>query len=98
MNEEKKITADEFIESLTGFEEIAIAKAFGDEVFNLAQNKETMFVRALVFVHFKREGSNDPEAKKQALSMTLKAAQSMFADEDDTAVQMESGEGETPAA
>lgn len=86
-----QISTEEMIESLTGFEEIAIAKAFGGEVFDLAQTKQTMFVRSLVFVHFKREGDDDKRAKEKAMGLTLGEAQGYFSDED-----IESGEGEPP--
>lgn len=84
------ITADEMIESLTGFEEIAIAKAFGGEVFDLAQTKQTTFLRALVFVQAKREGMKDSDAKQYALGLTLKDVNARFSDPE---VDVEAGEG-----
>lgn len=88
----EQISTEEFIESLTGYEEIAIAKAFGAELFVLAETKQTMFIRALVFIHVKRTGVKDDEAKKTVLGMSLKQAQSHFSDED-----LESGEDEPPS-
>lgn len=86
------ISTEEMIESLTGFEEIAIAKMFGAEVFDLANSKQTMFVRALVFVTFKRQDLDDKAAKDKVMGMTLGEVQGYFDDADP-----EAGEGEPPA-
>lgn len=79
-----RTTISEAIESLTGFEEIAIKKAFEDDVFALMNTgQETMAGRALIFIEKKREGLKDAEAKNAALSLTLKDVNAHFADEDE---------------
>jgi hypothetical protein len=45
-----ELTAEEVFDSLTGFDEIAIAQHFGRTVSDLAQSDASMFGRALVFV------------------------------------------------
>lgn len=92
-----KITADEMTESLTGFDEIAIEKAFGDVWETLANRRPSTFNRALIFVHFTREGQNANEARKAALTLTLGQTTSFFTDEDDDP-EDETGKDEQPPA
>lgn len=91
--EAQTITADEMIESLTGFEEIAIEKAFGAHLFALAEQNQTMMLRSLVFVDIKRGGANDKDAKAEAMGLTLKQVQGRFADAEDMEVSVDAGEG-----
>lgn len=65
-------TAEEAFDSLTGFDELAIAAQFGRTVTQLAEQDPTMFGRALVFVVKRRDGASDGEAKDAAFEMTLK--------------------------
>jgi hypothetical protein len=71
------------IESLTGFEEIGIAAHFGQEWSDLAEAKPAMFLRALVFTLHTRQGTTAPEAKTQALTLTLKQVNESFEDDDE---------------
>jgi hypothetical protein len=64
---EEKINAEEKIRSLNGFEEIAIAKAFGDRIEKLS---ETEMVRAIVFTLAIREGSERNAAFQYAMKMS----------------------------
>lgn len=75
-----RVDANEFIETLTGFDEIAIEKHFGSRWGTLAEQNPTMLLRALVFIEFRREGQSDPDAYKAALSLTLREAQDRFPD------------------
>lgn len=75
------MTAEEMFESLTGYEEVAISKAFGGEIGDLASAKPTMFLRAMVFAHINRSGASASEAKDQAMKMSLKEANGYFAEE-----------------
>lgn len=78
------ITVEEMVETLTGFDEIAIGKAFpGFDIYNDGDVQGVKALRALAFVQFRRGGANDPEAKDKALGLTLKAAKNMFIDEDE---------------
>lgn len=77
------ITIEEMTESLTGFDELAIAKHFGMEWMALGEAKPTSLSRALVFVHLRREGKKDGDAYQGAMSMTLREASEYFADAED---------------
>lgn len=88
-----QITAEEMANSLTGYDELAISKHFGGEVGDLAEHRQTTFIRALVFVDFTRQGKGAPEAKKAAMDLTLGQCNSYFSEVEDA----ESGEGETPS-
>lgn len=78
-----ELTSEEMVESLTGYEEIAIAKAFGSEVFDLAEHRPMTFLRACVFAHERRTGKNDADAKKAAMDLSIKATQEYFTEEPD---------------
>lgn len=77
------VTADEMFESLNGFDEIAIANAFGAEVTELAEKRPIGFVRALVFVDLRRKGSKDAEARSKALTMTVKEIETYFPEDEE---------------
>lgn len=79
---ETKVTVEEMIESLTGFEEIAIKKAFDSDIFNLLNTAPTTAGRALVFIDKKRSGLSDKDAKNEALEMRLKDVDDYFEDEE----------------
>lgn len=92
------IGAEEMTESLTGFEEIAVAKAFGRDISDLPG---TQPMRALVFVWHKRtDGVTDQVAYEKAMNLSLKESMGYFdmADADpmpDEPVS-ESGKGDAP--
>lgn len=94
------LTADEFFDSLTGYDEIAIGKAFGD--LESLREKPFTFLRALVFVDLKRQGNRDPEAKQAALELTIGALGEYFADDepevDPDDPDSESGKDDSPSA
>lgn len=75
-----QMTAEEILDSLTGFDEMAIKQHFGATVGELTKD-ETMLGRALVFVAKRREGLADDDARNAALGMALKAVTSFFAEE-----------------
>lgn len=79
-------SADEVFESLNGFDEIAIEKAFG-EVTSL-KDKPMMFLRALLFIETRREGKKDNEAKQVAMNATMKQLTDYFRGDED----LEAGE------
>ena len=87
-----EMTAEETLESLTGFDEIAIAKWF-DDIATLESNGGSMIGRALVFVTERRGGATDVDAHAAAMSMTLREVNDFFADEAD-----ESGKDGGPQA
>lgn len=63
-------TADEFFNSLVGFEEIAIAKAFGRGPLELMSTSKSQGLRALVFIEMRRAKRN-PDPEGAAKSMRL---------------------------
>jgi hypothetical protein len=86
---EQKVTGDEFLESMTGFEEIAVEKQFGTDVLGLAEHKATMFTRALVFVMQKRDGRADKDAYDAVMNMPLSEVQDHFAEPEDEVMPSE---------
>lgn len=80
-------SAGDFFLSLTGFDEIAITREFGEDISRLVPDKNGEgghpfgFLRALVFVHQRREGLKDREAYKAAQEIPIGDLQSYFSDE-----------------
>lgn len=72
-----QVPAEELFESLTGFDEIAITKAFKVELFDL-QEKPFLFMRAMAFILRRREGAKDAEAYQAAMEMTLGELTALF--------------------
>lgn len=79
-----EMTADEFFESLNGFDEIAVAKAFGDKPIALSKSDPMWFARSLVFVAKRREQLSDPDAKKYAMESTVKEINAFFREDEET--------------
>lgn len=77
-----RLTAEEAFDSLTGFDEIAIEKAFGQDVMVLAEDKQLTFTRALLFILRRRDGMSDAEAKTAVMNMPVGDVLDAF-DEDD---------------
>lgn len=75
---ESKLTAEEAFDTLTGFDEIAIAQHFGRNVGDLGVNDVSMFARALIFVFKRRDGATDDEARNAVLAMPLKECNAFF--------------------
>lgn len=98
MTDVEKINADELFESINGFEEIAVEKAFGSDPSEIAQaGKMVKFLRVLAFIQAKREGSNDMQAKQHAMSLPVKALTDLFIVNEDDDESDESGEAEEPS-
>lgn len=77
--------ATEFFNSLTGFEEIAVKRAFGVPISTLSGNKKAageplQFLRALVFAGERRQGRTDAEAFEAAQAMPLSDVMGYFPD------------------
>lgn len=75
-----KLTYNEHLELLTGFDEIAIEKWFGEDIDSL---RFTMKCRALLFTRNTRLGQQPKDAHKAAMSLTLKQVGDAFADDED---------------
>lgn len=84
------LSVSEMSESLTGFEEIAVSKAFGKEIGDLPG---TQPLRALVMVWHKRDGLDDSAAYQAAMNLSLKGCTGFF-DADD---EINDDQPETPA-
>lgn len=69
----------EFGDTLTGFDEVAIGKAFGANLDTLAAQGGLTGVRALIFVHRRREGDDDKTAKAFAMDSTRAEVAAYFA-------------------
>lgn len=95
-------TVEELADSLTGFDEIAIKKAFGAPFAVLAPNEKGQggdvfqFLRALVFVHRRRDGESDVTAYNSAQGMTTGEVNGYFADESAESGKDDSTTDETP--
>lgn len=63
--------------SLTGFDELAIKKAFGAELEQLMETGST-FLRALAFAVFRHEGQSDKDAYAAVMGMRLGDVNAMF--------------------
>lgn len=74
-------SADEVFESLNGFDEIAIERAFG-EITSL-KDRPMMFLRALLFIETRREGQKDAEAKQAAMNATMRELTDHFRSDED---------------
>lgn len=85
-----ELTATEMYKTLTGWDEIAIRKAFGANITDFTQKGATpnpmMFGRALVFVDVRRRtGVKDAEAYATAMGHTVLESSDYFADDPDDA-------------
>lgn len=83
-------TAEQVFDSVTGFDEIAIAQHFGRTVMELAEKDASMFGRSMVFVVKRREGASDDEARNAALALTFGEFEKFFAEPSEE----EAGKGE----
>lgn len=97
-------TVEEIADSLTGFDEIAIKKAFGAPFATLAPNENGVggdvfqFLRALVFTHRRREGDSDVAAYNTAQALTTGEINGYFAEESPESGKDSSTPAETPTS
>lgn len=75
-------SVEEMVESLNGFDEIAIERAFG-EVISLGKDKPMTLLRALVFTAHRREGLPDKDAKQAAMEATIRDLNDYFRPDED---------------
>ena len=85
-------TLNEILESMTGFDELAIDKHLGIDVFKIAASGEkALFLqRAMIFVNLRHSGVTDTDAYKQSMEMSVKQTQDYF--EADTDIDPEGDE------
>jgi hypothetical protein len=77
------LSAEEFMDSLTGFDEIGIQKVFGAKPIELGRKDRSGLMRGLYMIAQRREGLSEAEAKKAALGATLKEVGDFFPDAED---------------
>lgn len=87
---EARIDMEEMTRSLTGFDEIAIERAWGKAFNDLGG---TTLARALLFVAERRDGMKDADAYRAVMDLRLDALESRFEVADDEVVT----EGKAPA-
>lgn len=96
-----EVSLEEFLDSLTGYDEIAITQAFG-RVFAVLCEDPTMLARAAIFVHQRRGGQTDAQAKATALTMPMREVNGFFPDAeeeiDPTAPETPEGEDDSQPA
>jgi hypothetical protein len=71
----EKIDAEAFTRTLTGFDEIAVRKAFGASFDEL---EGTLNPRALLFIQYRRHDMKDFEAYKAAMEIMLGDLEQLF--------------------
>lgn len=76
------LDADALAKSINGFDQIAIRQMFRERLDQLAADG-TMFMRALLFVLARRDGSSDQDAFRVAMSLPLDDVVGRFADAGD---------------
>lgn len=79
MIERREVTATDVAKSINGYDELAIARAFGKDVDEL---RGTMAIRAVVFLQLRREGVKDAEAKRGCMELTVTELNEFFAEEE----------------
>lgn len=89
-----KITASEMLQTLTGFEELAIEKHMGVDPYADGERKPLKVMRALTFVNATRQGLDAVKARQQAMDMPMSQVQEQFADEEP---ELDPENPETPA-
>lgn len=94
MNEnDERPTLQETLDTITGFDEIAITQAFG-RYFAVLCEDPTMLARAGIFVDKRRRSEmNDAQAKEAAMSMTMGEVNRYFPDDE----EIDADAPETPA-
>lgn len=79
-----KINAEQVFNTLNGYEEIGIQKAFGTDIGTLATSGQNIQVmRALVFVVARRDGLTHADAEKRAMEIPFAELLEMFETEED---------------
>lgn len=76
---DERLGSRDVVNSLTGFDELAIERRFGRSIEDLAENTGTTFLRALLYiVEKRRDGNTEPEAWDAAQRTTFGDLQARF--------------------
>lgn len=76
-----QIPPGEFLMSLNGFDEIAIASHYGQKIGDMREADVITTGRALAFVHMRRQGQRDKEAHEASMTLTMREVVEYFAPE-----------------
>lgn len=79
----EKPTFREAVNSLNGFEEVAIEKRFSMDIYTEGEERPARGMRAVLYVLFKREGDDDSAAYHKAMSLRSEAMTEYFSAEPD---------------
>jgi hypothetical protein len=94
-----QMSANELTDVMNGFDELAIGKAFGEDISSLKQ-RPLMFLRALAFIDFRRGGMKDGPAYKAAMEILSKDLAAHFPDDpeemDEDEPVTDEGKGDEP--
>lgn len=89
--------AEEFSDSLTGYDEIGIAKHFDLDIYADSETRPVVALRALVFTFMRRNGMEAGEAKDYAMKMSVGDAMKFFPDAEKAGADDDpAGNGEGP--
>lgn len=93
-------TVADVLESLTGYDEYAIEKHMGVDIYDILMSKNVRTHRCLIFVSHLRQGKTPEEAKDEAQSLRSGDVLGYFADDpeeiDPEEPETEAGKGPTP--
>lgn len=91
------MSAEEFSDSLTGYEELGIARHFDLDIYADAEARPMVALRALVFTDRVRRGETAAEAKDYAQKCTVGQVMAYFPEENPTDDNVDpAGNGEGP--
>lgn len=89
------MTIQEVMESLTGFDEIAIEKHFnGFDVYTDGETRSIRAMRALAFVLYRRDGQTDRDALTAAQELPFKDLTALFLPDEP---ELDPNDPETPS-
>lgn len=77
-----EMSGEDYLQTLNGFDEIAVAKAFGAKPFELSETDAMGLLRALYFVAKRREGLEDKAAKQAAMEATIREVNDFFPEDE----------------
>jgi hypothetical protein len=83
------VTLTELLESVTGFDEIAVEQQFGIDLYVGNDAHPMKVARAAVFIHKIHQQTPAPEARKYALGLTTNEVESYFLPEPEEPVAHE---------
>lgn len=94
-----ELTAEDFFRTITGYDEIAVSRAFKEDIAALRE-RPFRFIRALAFIAERRDGAKDSIAYAEVMNMTVGDLEEYFAEPvdeiDPDAPETDQGKGDTP--